>query len=61
MKKFKVTLKYEFECEVGADSEYEAIQKAEEACFDERYLKEISTSDYDGWEKIRNIVEVKEV
>lgn len=54
MKKYKVTLKYEFECEVEADSEYEAIQSAEEACFDKGYLKEISTSDYDG-------VEVKEL
>lgn len=54
MKKYKVTLKYEFECEVEADSEYEAIQKAEDTCFDERYLKEVSISDYDG-------VEVKEI
>lgn len=54
MKKFKVTLKYEFECEVEAASEYEAIQKAEDACHNERYLKEVSTSDYDG-------VEVKEL
>lgn len=54
MKKFKVTLKYEFECEVEADSEYEAIQKAEDTCHDERYLSEISVSDYDS-------VEVKEI
>lgn len=54
MKKYKVTLKYEFECEVEADSEYEAIQKAEDTCFDKGYLKEVSTSDYDG-------VEVKEI
>ena len=54
MKKYKVTLKYEFECEVEANSEYEAIQNAEDTCFMKRYLKEISTSDYDG-------VEVKEL
>lgn len=54
MKKYKVTLKYEFECEVEANGEYEATQKAEDACFNEDYLKTVSTSDYDS-------VEVKEI
>lgn len=54
MKKYKVTLKYEFECEVEADGEYEAMDKAEDVCSNERYLNEISVSDYDS-------VEVKEI
>lgn len=54
MKKYKVTLKYEFECEVEATSEYKALQKAEDACSNEGYLKEVSVSDYDN-------VEVKEI
>lgn len=56
MKKYKVKLTYTFECEIEADNYIDALNRAEEKCDREGFLRDNIPCNYDGChvEEIKN-------
>ena len=59
MKKYKVSLTYTFECEIEADSYFDALNEAENQCDREGFLRDNLPCNYDGCrvEEIKNKME----